>query len=55
MEAAKMSKSIWGLEKEREKYSSDASEAAAKYQQVCALTKLTAQRLMVMIQSNRMM
>ncbi len=29
-----MSKAIWALEKEREKYSGEASDTAAKYQQV---------------------
>ena len=33
-EAARMSKSIWTLEKEREKSSAEAGEVAAKYQQV---------------------
>jgi hypothetical protein len=32
-----MSKSIWSLEKEREKYSGEAAEADAKYQQVCGV------------------
>ncbi|KIZ06593.1 Coiled-coil domain-containing protein [Monoraphidium neglectum] len=36
-EAARMSKSIWSLEKEREKYSGEAAEADAKYQQVCGV------------------
>jgi hypothetical protein len=34
MEAQKQSKLIYQLEKEREKYSIEASEAAAKYMQV---------------------
>lgn len=29
-----MSRSIWALEKEREKYAADASEGAARYQEV---------------------
>lgn len=36
VEAARTSKAIWSLEREREKYSSEAAEAAAKYQQVRA-------------------
>ena len=35
MEAQRQSKLIYSLEKEREKYAVEASEAAAKYMQVC--------------------
>lgn len=33
-EAARMSRNIWALEKEREKYAAEVSEGAARYQEV---------------------
>ncbi|KAI8476303.1 MAG: flagellar associated protein [Monoraphidium minutum] len=39
-EAARTSKAIWSLEKEREKYSSEAADSAAKYQQALEEVKV---------------